>query len=62
MVYVFFIGRLLLGGFFLWMGLQHLRNLESMSGYAASQGVPAPKIATAAAGGTSPQSDSHFRW
>lgn len=50
MEYVFFAGRLLLGGFFLWMGLQHLRNLENMSGFAASQGVPAPKLATAGSG------------
>lgn len=49
-MYVFLVGRLLLGGFFLWMAVQHFRNLDSMSGYAASQGVPAPIFLTAFAG------------
>ena len=41
----FLIGRILLGGFFLKSGIDHLRNREMMAGYAGSKGVPKPKAA-----------------
>ncbi len=55
----FLIGRILLGGFFVSSGINHLRNRETMAGYAGSKGVPAPKWAVTASavpllvGGTS---------
>ena len=41
--YVFVLGRILYGGFFLLGGINHFQNLGMMSGYAASKGVPAAK-------------------
>lgn len=41
----FLIGRILLGGFFLKSGIDHLRNRKMMAGYAGSKGVPKPELA-----------------
>lgn len=41
----FLIGRILLGGFFLQNGINHLVNANSMKGYVEAKGVPAPKAA-----------------
>ncbi len=41
----FLIGRMLLGGFFVKAGIDHLRNREAMAGYAGSKGVPKPEWA-----------------
>lgn len=41
----FLIGRILLGGFFLKSGIDHLRNRKMMAGYVASKGVPKPELA-----------------
>jgi uncharacterized membrane protein YphA (DoxX/SURF4 family) len=41
----FLIGRMLFGGFFLYNGINHLRNHEAMAPYAESKGVPAPDLA-----------------
>ena len=46
----FLIGRMLFGGFFLYAGINHLRNFKSMAPYAESKGVPAPKASVALAG------------
>ncbi len=46
----FLIGRILLGLFFLMMASNHFFRLEMLSGYAASKGVPAPKLATLVSG------------
>src|SRR5438094_10278160 len=43
MDYVFVLGRILYGGFFLMGGINHFMSLGMMSGYAASKGVPAAK-------------------
>lgn len=40
---VFFVGRLLYGGFFVIMGMNHFTKLGSMAVYASSKGVPIPK-------------------
>lgn len=37
------LGRLLYGGFFLFMGLNHFINLPGLVGYASSKNVPAPQ-------------------
>lgn len=50
MQYVSLIGRLIYGGYFVFSGLNHFRNLKMMSGYAKSKGVPAPALAVAGSG------------
>lgn len=50
MTILFLIGRILLGGYFLKGGINHLVRLNSMAGYAGSKGVPAPKLAVAGSG------------
>ena len=46
----FLIGRALLGGFFLYNGINHFQQLDGMAQYAKAKGVPAPKAAVAASG------------
>jgi uncharacterized membrane protein YphA (DoxX/SURF4 family) len=41
----FVMGRLLFGGFFLYSGINHLRNRKAMAPYAQSKGVPNPELA-----------------
>ncbi len=41
----FLIGRILLGGFFLQNGINHLLHANDMKGYVEAKGVPAPKAA-----------------
>jgi uncharacterized membrane protein YphA (DoxX/SURF4 family) len=43
-------GRLLFGGYFIYNGLNHFLNLESVARYAASKSVPAPEVAVALTG------------
>ena len=43
MDYLFLLGRILYGGFFLLGGVNHFTNLGMMSGYAGSKGMPAAK-------------------
>ena len=50
MDYVFLLGRILFGGFFVVGGINHFRHLGMMSGYAASKGVPAAKAAIVLSG------------
>lgn len=50
MTFVFFIGRLLYGGFFLLSGINHLRRIETMSRYASAKRVPAPRTGVASSG------------
>ena len=45
MEYLFLIGRILYAFVFLASGINHLRNSGAMAGYAASKGVPAPRLA-----------------
>lgn len=46
----FLIGRIVLGVYYLFNAFNHFRNLNMMAGYAASKGVPAPKLAVAGTG------------
>jgi uncharacterized membrane protein YphA (DoxX/SURF4 family) len=46
----FLIGRLLLGGFFIYSGFNHFDSLAALTGYAASKKVPMPKTAVAVTG------------
>lgn len=50
MDYIFILGRILLGGFFVHSGIGHFKNLSMLSGYASSKKVPAPKIAVMLSG------------
>jgi len=47
---LFLIGRIIYGGFFIMNGLNHLRNVSSLAGYARSKGVPAPEAAVIVTG------------
>ncbi|MCX7854358.1 MAG: DoxX family membrane protein, partial [Caldilineales bacterium] len=46
----FLIGRIVLGAYYLFNAFNHFRNLNMMTGYAASKNVPAPKLAVAGTG------------
>lgn len=50
MVYLFVLGRILLGGYFIMSGYNHFKNLEGNTGYAASKGIPMPKVAVMVSG------------
>lgn len=47
---VLLIGRIILGGYFLYSGIHHFTSLEYMAGYAKMKGTPAPKAAVAGTG------------
>lgn len=46
----FLIGRIILGIYYLFNASNHFMQLEMMSGYAGSKGVPAPKLAVIVTG------------
>jgi putative oxidoreductase len=46
MMYLFVLGRILLGGYFIMSGVNHFKHLAMFTGYAKSKGVPAPREAT----------------
>jgi uncharacterized membrane protein YphA (DoxX/SURF4 family) len=48
--YVFLLGRILYGGFFVIGGINHFQHLGMMSGYVGSKGLPAPKLAVIVSG------------
>ena len=48
--YLFLLGRILYGGFFVLGGINHFTNLAMMSGYAGSKGVPAAKAGVVVSG------------
>jgi putative oxidoreductase len=50
MEYLFLLGRILFGGFFLINAFRHLTGFSAMAPYAASKGVPAPKMAVFGSG------------
>ena len=50
MEYLFLIGRILYGGFFVVSGLDHIRKADMMGPYAASKGIPAPKLSVIGSG------------
>jgi uncharacterized membrane protein YphA (DoxX/SURF4 family) len=45
-----FIGRAIFGGFFVYNGVQHLKQTNRMARYAGGKGVPAPQRAVQATG------------
>lgn len=44
------IGRIILGGYFVFAGIGHFTNRDQMTGYAESKGVPAAGLAVPATG------------
>lgn len=46
----FFIGRILVGGYYLYSGVKHFLNLDALSGYAKMNGVPLANVAVAGTG------------
>lgn len=46
----FLLGRLLLGGFFLYNGINHFAKRDQLAQYAAAKGVPNPKAAVTLSG------------
>ncbi len=47
---VFPIGRVILGGYFLYSGVHHFTNLGYLGGYAEMKGAPVPKVAVVGTG------------
>lgn len=47
---LFLLGRVLYGGYFFIMGVNHFRNTGALAGYAASKGVPSPALAVRGSG------------
>jgi uncharacterized membrane protein YphA (DoxX/SURF4 family) len=48
---VYFLGRIILGVYFLYNAYSHFANIEALTGYSASKKVPYPKAAVAVTGG-----------
>lgn len=46
----FLLGRLAFGGFFIYNGINHLKERKTMAQYAQSKNVPAPEVAVAGTG------------
>jgi len=46
----YLLGRMIFGGYFLYSGIHHLQETETMAQYAGSKGVPAPELAVKATG------------
>lgn len=47
---IFWIGRIILGGYFIYSGYQHFLDRENLTTYAKSKNVPLPKIAVIVTG------------
>ena len=47
---VFLLGRVILGGFFLYNGINHFKQLEGMTQYTKLKGVPNPDLAVMSSG------------
>lgn len=50
MIIAFLIGRIIVGAYYIVSGIRHFTSLNMTAGYAASKGVPAPKLAVAGSG------------
>ena len=50
MDYLFLLGRVLYGGFFINAGINHFRHLSMMSSFVGMKGVPAPKLGVIVSG------------
>jgi putative oxidoreductase len=50
MSFIFLIGRIIFGGYFIMAGWNHFKNVGHLAGYAGSKGVPSPKLAVMLSG------------
>lgn len=50
MEFAFLIGRILYGGFFIVMGMNHFTKFRAMAGYASSKRVPFPQVGVLVSG------------
>ena len=50
MDYLFLLGRVLYGGFFVLAGINHFRRMSLLAGFAGFNSVPAPKVAVVGSG------------
>ncbi|MDP9249034.1 MAG: DoxX family membrane protein [bacterium] len=50
MLYLFLLGRILLGGYFLQNAYNHFKNADGLAGYAQSKGIPSPKASVIISG------------
>lgn len=50
MTYVFILGKILFGGYFIKSGYAHFKNVTMLTGYAQSKKIPSPKIAVLVSG------------
>lgn len=50
MAILFLIGRIIFGGYFLYNAYNHIVGHKNLEGYAASKGVPMPKVAVIGSG------------
>jgi uncharacterized membrane protein YphA (DoxX/SURF4 family) len=50
MVALFFIGRIIFGGYFIYNAYNHFKNAGHLAGYAGMKGVPAPKAGVITSG------------
>jgi putative oxidoreductase len=50
MEFLFLIGRVVFGGYFIYSGISHFYRLDQMAGYASSKNVPMPKAAVIVTG------------
>ena len=48
--FLFLLGRVLFGGFFVLSGIRHFQHLDMMAGFTGSKGFPAPKLAVIGSG------------
>lgn len=47
---IYGIGRLIVGGFFLYHGFNHLTHVDALQGYAAAKNTPSPRFDVEASG------------
>ncbi len=50
MEYIFLLGRVLFGGYFILSGINHFRHTAMIAGYAGSKGIPSPKAGVVVSG------------
>lgn len=50
MEFLFIFGRILFGGYFIWSGIAHFTGTDGTAGYAASRGIPYPRVGTLLSG------------
>jgi putative oxidoreductase len=46
----FLVGRILVGGYYVWSGINHFAKLDALTRYADARGVPLPALAVAVSG------------